>query len=232
MAEFSVVGKNIPRKNDPLRATGAAKYTGDMYLPGMLHGKMLRSPYPHARILNIKTDKAKNLPGVKCVVTGNDTLGVNYGFVSIPPLMDQYGIAVDKIRYVGDVVAAVAAIDEDTATEALDLIDVEYEVLPAVFDPIEAMRLGAPQIHAHVEKNISVEINREFREVDRAFSEADYVREDEFFTQAVEHCPLETNTVIANYDITGKLTVWASHKQPFALQKLLERTLGLSSEPR
>lgn len=228
MAEFSVVGKNIPRKTDPLRATGGAKYTGDIYLPGMLYGKMLRSPYPHARILNIKTDKAKSLPGVKCVVTGKDTLGINYGFVcSIPPLMDQYGIAVDKVRFIGDVVAAVAAIDEDTAAEALDLIDVGYEVLPAVFDPLEAMRPGAPQIHEHVEKNISVEINREFGEVDRAFNEADYIREDEFTTQSVDHCPMETNTIIASYDLSGKLTVWVSLQSPYYLQKLLERTLGL-----
>ena len=148
MEELSYVGKSVPRKDGVEKATGRALYTVDMVLPGMLWGKILRSPYPHARILNIDTSRAEKLPGVKAVVTGKDTLGIKHGFVETPRYPpDQYPLAMDRVRYIGEEVAAVAAIDEYVAEEALDLIRVDYEELPGVFDPEEAMKPEAPEIH-------------------------------------------------------------------------------------
>ena len=164
---YSVVGKSLPRKDDPLRATGKAQFTSDLSLPGMLYGKILRITYPHARILNIDTTKAERLSGVKKVVTGKDTIGERFGIVGfIPQTFDEYGLAIDKVRYIGDEVAAFAATSEEIAEEALDLIEVEYEQLPAVFDPIEAMKPGAPQVHdlEHVKNNISLYVDRNFGE--------------------------------------------------------------------
>jgi 4-hydroxybenzoyl-CoA reductase subunit alpha len=226
--KFSVIGKRLPRKNDSLMATGKAMYTSDLSLPGMLYGKILRSPYPHAKILNIDTKKAERLPGVKRVITGKDTLGVKYGIMGIlAHTLDEYGLAMEKVRYIGDEVAAVAATSEDIAEEALDLIEVEYEELPAVFDPMEAMNPEAPKIHEHVENNICLKIDREFGEVEKAFYEADYIREDEFFTQPVEHVPLEPHASLASYDVSGSLTLWATTQTPYHLQKNLGKTLGI-----
>ncbi len=227
---FSVIGKSLPRKDDPLRATGKAKFTADFFLPGMLYGKILRSPYPHARILNIDTTKAERLSGVKKVVTGKDTLGIKFGVTGfIPPSFDEYALAIEKVRYIGDEVAAVAAISEEIAEEALDLIEVEYEQLPAVFDPIEAMKPGAPEIHdlEHVKNNISLYVDRNFGDVEKAFKDADYVREDEFYCQPVDHAPMEAHVSLADYDVSGKLTLWTSTQSPYYVHKHLERTLGL-----
>src|SRR3990172_6722714 len=119
-----------------------------MTMPGMLHGKFLRSPLPHAKILAIHTEKAKKLPGVKAVITRDDVAGIRYAFVDSPRYpADQTPLAVDKVRYIGDEVVAVAAIDLETAEEAIRLIEVDYEPLPAVFDPEEAMKPEAPDIH-------------------------------------------------------------------------------------
>jgi 4-hydroxybenzoyl-CoA reductase subunit alpha len=228
MGKYSVIGKNLPRRDDSLRAMGKAMYTSDLSLPGMLSGKILRSPYPHAKILNIDTKKAEKLSGVKKVITGKDTPGVKYGdMLAFPPSLDEYGLAIDKVRYIGDEVAAVAAISEDIAEEALDLIEVEYEELPAVFDPVEAMKPGAPKVHDHVDNNISLKIENEFGDVDKAFKDADFIREDEFLTQPTEHAPLEPHATMASYDITGKLTLWSATQAPYYIQKHLEMTLGI-----
>src|SRR3990172_11527729 len=184
MRKYSVIGKRLPRVDGVVKATGEAKYTADMVLPRMLYGKVLRSPYPHARIVHIDTSRAERLPGVKAVITGKDTLGKKYGGLpALPITMDQQGLATEKVRYIGDEVAAVAAIDEDIAEEALDLIEVEYEELPAVFDPEEAMKPGAPQIHEHAGQNISFRYSVHFGDVERGFKESDHIREDKFSTQ-------------------------------------------------
>ena len=140
--EFQVVGKPHPKVDGLDKATGEAIYTDDIQLPGMLHAKTLRSQHPHARIVSIDTSRAEALKGVHAVVTGAD-MPVKYGVIPWTP--DENALATDRVRFVGDEVAAVAAIDEDTANRALDLIDVEYEELPAVFDPEEAMKSGAPR---------------------------------------------------------------------------------------
>jgi len=222
--EYSVVGKRLPRIDATVKVTGEAKYTGDMSLPRMLQGKILRSPHPHARILNIDTSRAGRLVGVKAVITGKDTLGRKYGHM--PKFADQTPLAMDKVRYVGDEVAAVAAVDEDVAEEALDLIHVDYEVLPAVFDPIEAMRPEAPKIH-DTESNISVHIPMNCGNVEKGFTQSDYIREDHFETQSVTHCPLEAHSSLASFDPNGNLTIWACKQTPFFTARILARTLGM-----
>ncbi|MDP2954522.1 MAG: aldehyde oxidase, partial [Chloroflexota bacterium] len=147
---YALLGKRTPKIDGLAKATGGARFSNDIILPRMLYGKILRSPYPHARILHIDTGRAKGLPGVKAVVTGKDTAGVRFGVFR--ETRDQYAIPIDKVRYIGDEVAAVAAVDEDIAEEALGLIKVDYEVLPAAFDPLEAMKPGAPLLHEGVER--------------------------------------------------------------------------------
>ncbi len=227
-AEYSVIGKSLPRVDGVVKAKGQQVYTDDMVLPRMLYGKILRSYLPHARILSIDTSKAERLPGVKAVITGKDTLGVKFGLWRLfPEQMDEQGLATDKVRFIGDAVAAVAAIDEDIAEEALDLIEVDYEELPAVFDPIEAMKEGAPRIHDNVEYNTSVVRNIEFGDVEEGFRQSDYIREDRFSTQATIHAQMERNVAIASFDPSGKLTMWASIQSPYFLQGLLAMALGM-----
>ena len=142
--DLSVVGKRLPKIDAPDKATGRALYTDDIVLPNMIYGKLLLSPVPHARIISIDTSLAKALAGVKVVLTGADVPDVRWG--TSPPRYDETILAKDKVRFVGDVVAAVAAVDEETCHRALGLIHVEYEELPAVFDPMEAMKDGAPRL--------------------------------------------------------------------------------------
>jgi 4-hydroxybenzoyl-CoA reductase alpha subunit len=228
MKEFSVVGKRIPRVDGVVKATGEARYAGDLSLPRMLYGKILRSPYPHARIVHIDTDKAERLHGVKAVITARDTLRVKYISYQLESrLADDYPLAVDKVRFVGDEVAAVAATDEDIAEEALDLIKVEYEELPAVFDMIEAMKEDAPQIHDHVERNIGFSRKIESGDVDKGFKVSDYVREDRFVTQPVIHGFLEPHVCLASFGPSGNLTIWTSTQSPYSIQTLLAKTLGI-----
>lgn len=216
-----VLGMSLPRLDGVLKVTGAAGFCEDLALPGMLHGKILRSPHPHARILNIDKSRAERLPGVRAVITGEDTLGLKYG--TIP---DEYPIAMDAVRYVGDEVAAVAALSEDAAREAHDLIKVDYELLPAVFDPLAAMEPGAPRVH-DVERNIARHVKMSFGDVEKGFAESDYIFEDRFETQMVNHCTMETHGALAHYDASGKLTIWSSTQAPFLLRMSLSEVLAL-----
>ncbi|MDP2728123.1 MAG: xanthine dehydrogenase family protein molybdopterin-binding subunit [Dehalococcoidia bacterium] len=220
--ERSVIGKRLPRIDGPAKAAGEALYTVDLAPPRMLWGKILRSPHPHARIVGIDTKKAERLPGVKAVVTGKDTLGVKYGLFP-----DEQGLTTDRVRFVGEGVAALAAVSEDAAEEALDLIRVEYEELPAVFDAEEAMKPGAPRVHDDVRDNVSVSPIFHWGDVEEGFKKSDYVREDTFRTQAQNHCTLEPHAALAVYDSSGKLTLWASTQGPYHLSLDLARTLGM-----
>ena len=143
VSDFSVIGKPTPALDAPLKVRGASPYVGDLALPRMLHATILRSPHPHARIVRIDTGRALRVPGVKAVLTRNDVPSIRWGTV----IDDQTILAVDRALYVGQEVAAVAAVDEAAALDALELIDVEYEPLPVVLDPEEALREGAPQVH-------------------------------------------------------------------------------------
>jgi len=200
-------------------------------LPGMLFGKILRSPYPHASILHIDTSRAEKLHGVRAVMTGKDIERIKVGIVPIrPETMDEYPVAVDKVRYIGEPVAAVAAIDEEIAEEALDLIKVEYQELPAVFDPEEAMKPGATIIHEYAKQNIGFEIPMEFGNIEKGFRDSYYVREDRFTTKAVQHCQMEPHTSVSSFDSSGKLTIWDSTQAPWRVQKWLAKTLGIPED--
>ncbi|MEW6375715.1 MAG: xanthine dehydrogenase family protein molybdopterin-binding subunit [Thermodesulfobacteriota bacterium] len=234
MEELSFVGKSVPRKDGAEKVTGRALYTVDMVLPGMLWGKILRSPYPHAKILHIDTTRAEKLPGVKAVITGKDTLGIKHGFVETPRYPpDQYPLAMDRVRYIGEEVAAIAALDEYIAEEALSLIRVDYEELPAVFDPEEAMKPEAPEIHAsHPKvkepyKNIGGKTETGWGNVEKGFSESYLVREDRFEGQLRTHCYMEPQATLASFDLSGKLNVWTSSQGPFIKRAKLATTLGL-----
>jgi len=222
---FAVIGKPMPRVDAPDKATGRAKYAGDLRLPGMLWGKILTSPVPHARIVAIDTSKAEALPGVRAVITAKDVPDVKYG-VS-PARYDDNVLAIERVRYIGDEVAAVAAVDEETATQALKLIEVEYEELPAVFDPFEAMKDGAPQLHEKHKNNINTEVHHHFGDVENAFSKAAYVREDTFVGNRTMQLPIEPHAVMASWEREDKLTVWSSTQVPHYLQYQLSRVLGL-----
>lgn len=223
MERFSVVGQRVPRVDGPSLVTGNAIYTADVVLPRMLCGKILRSSHPHARVLHVDVERARRLPGVKAVITGKDTAGKTFGIVPDEPAM-----AVDKVRYVGEAMAAVAAVDEDVAEEALRLIRVEYEPLPAVFDALESMQQGAPLIHEHLQSNVSFNPQFHFGDVERGFAESDYIREDTFTTGSQCHCALEPHGAVADFDVaSGKLTLWSSTQGPFFLSTDLALTLGI-----
>ena len=227
MATYTSVGKGIPRVDGRAKVTGESIFCADIYLKGMLHGKILRSPYPHAKILHIDASRAKRLSGVRGVITGNDTLGIKYG--SYVP--DEYALAVGKVRYIGDDVAAVAADTADMAEEALELIKVDYEILPAVFDPFEAMEPGAPRIHEHAEYNISyASVFQWGQQVDTLLDVCDVVIEDNFKTHSQIHAYLEPNCSVAHWDQGGNITLWASTQGPYNLKLDLVKTLGIPEE--
>jgi 4-hydroxybenzoyl-CoA reductase subunit alpha len=225
VGKFAVIGTPLPRVDAPDKATGRAKYAGDLRLPGMIWGRILTSPVAHARILSIDTSEAEKLQGVMAVITAKDVPDVKYG-VS-PARYDDNVLAIDKVRYIGDEVAAVAAVDEETATRALKLIKVEYEELPSVFDPFEAMRDGAPQLHEKYKNNINTEIHHDFGDVEEAFKNAHHVREDTFVGNRTMQLPIEPHAVLAHWEREDKLSVWSATQVPHYLQYQLSRVLGL-----
>jgi CO/xanthine dehydrogenase Mo-binding subunit len=248
---YAVVGKPLQRVDGKVKVTGEGIFAADVMLPNMLHGKILRSPHPHARIVGINTSNAEALAGVKAVVTGKEIGPIRFAFVDTPRYpADQYPLAIDKVRFVGDEVAAVAAVDEATAAEALELIEVEYELMPAVFDPLEAMKDGAPQIHTEivptttcswedwgvkkaarpykVKNNICAEVSIRYGDAEKAFAESDYVREDRFFVPATAHAAMEPHVIVASYDTdSDKLDIWISHMSLAVKQYWLSKTLGI-----
>lgn len=235
--ELSVVGKRVPRLDGAEKAAGRARFTADIKLPGMLIGKVLRSPHPHAKILNVDTSRAASLPGVEAVITFKDIPSNPFNISHLDILEDpafgpehrkQYVLS-DKVRHVGDAVAAVAAVNESIAEEALALIEVKYEQLPAVLDPIEAMEPGAPKIHDYAERNIATHMPFPFPigDVDTGLQEADYIIEETFRTTKQKHCQIELNASIASFDHTGRLTVWSQTQQPHPSRTQLARIFDL-----
>jgi CO/xanthine dehydrogenase Mo-binding subunit len=222
MESYELIGKNIPRVDAEIKVTGSALYTADIILPNMLWGKLLRSPLPHAKILNIDTIKAERLVGVKAVITGKDT-PFAYGLTH----MDQRPLQYEKVRHVGDPVAAVAATDIDTAQEALSLIKVDYEELPAVFDPEQAMQPGAPIIHEGVIQNIAARPSYSGGDIEVALREADHIFEDRFETQRVAHVCGEPHCCVAVWDPSGKLTFYVSSQMPSLCRVVLAKIFNL-----
>jgi 4-hydroxybenzoyl-CoA reductase alpha subunit len=221
--KYSVVGQRVHRVEGYDKVTGESKYVADVALPGMLIGKILRSPYPHAKILCIDTSRAEKLRGVRAVVTAEDTIKRPWGAF----FADQYILSVGKARYVGEEVAAVAAIDQDTAEEAVDLIDVEWEPLPAVFDAEEAMQDGAPLVHDDKERNIATTIDVERGDVARAFAESDVIIEDTFQSAPQWHCAIETIGSVAEYAPNGKYTIYMNTQTLFNARYRIATALGV-----
>lgn len=222
------------------KSTGRAVYTDDVQLPGMLHGKILRSPHPHARIVSIDASEALALEGVHGVVTGRD-MPTTYGIIPWTP--DEYPLAVDRVRYIGDGVAAVAAVDEDTALRALALIRVEYEELPAFLDPFAALAADGSTPYVHDARkegwngNITKKVHLEFGEVDGLMDGADVVVEGEYFFEGTTHTPIEPHCAIGRWEPDGrrtdgslrggKLTVWSATQVPHYLHRELARVLDV-----
>jgi len=228
--DHAVVGHAVTRSDAPDKVTGRAKYTADLRLPGTLVGKILGSPIAHGIIKRIDVSRARALPGVLAVITGADVPDTWYG-VS-PAREDEQILAKDRVRYVGDEIAAVAAVDEETAKQALSLIDVDLEELPAVFDPDAALAPGAPVIHPENPRyagNINTRVDWHFGDVDAAFAEADYVREQRFVGNRTYQSPLEPHAALAQWEgHADRLTIWSSTQTPHYLHRSLSRTLGLS----
>jgi 4-hydroxybenzoyl-CoA reductase subunit alpha len=207
-SDFTLVGTPMRKLDGLSKSTGRAKYTDDITLPGMLHGKILRSPHPHARILSIDTSKAETLPGVHGVVVGSE-MPVTFGVIPWTP--DEYPLCVDRVRYIGDGVAAVAAVDEDTALEALALIDVEYEPLPAYLDPFAALEadgsIEAPYLHEPRKEgwngNVTKMVELEFGELDAGFEAADLVVEGDYLFEGTSHTPIEPHCAIGLWEPDG-----------------------------
>jgi 4-hydroxybenzoyl-CoA reductase alpha subunit len=223
--QHSIIGKRIPKIDSIYMATGEAKYLDDIKLPGMLYGKVLRSPHPHAKILHIDISKATKLTGVKAVITADDTTKVKFCHLPITP--NKMVLNDDRVRFIGDEVAAVAAVDEITAEEALDLIKVEYEILPAVFDPEEAMEPEAPKIYEDCENNIATRFVREFGDIEKGFKEADLIFEDRFSCPPVVSCTIEPHGCIASFDVSGRLTLWTSTQNPYNIQRALANVIKM-----
>jgi 4-hydroxybenzoyl-CoA reductase alpha subunit len=224
-ADFGVVGK-AHRKIDGLaKATGAAVYTDDIQLPGMLHAKTLRSPHAHARVKRVDFSKALALPGVYAAI-GGDSMPIKYGVIPWTP--DENALAVDKVRFIGDPVAAVAALDEDTANAALKLIEVEYEVLHAYFDPREALARAEPAIHESKKGgNVSKSVQLDFGDVDSALSQAAVVVEDDYTFHGTTHAPIEPHCAVATYSADGLLTLWSATQITHYVHRALSRVLEL-----
>jgi 4-hydroxybenzoyl-CoA reductase alpha subunit len=228
MKEDSLIGKSLPRVDARAKVTGTARYTDDFTLPGMIHGRLLRSPLAHARIVSIDTSRAKAIPGVAAVITGADLPKVRYGnWRLMPSTQDEMALATSKVRYMGDEVAAVAAVDLDTADEALSLIKVEYEELPGFFDIDASLAPGAIAIHDETPGNISITRKIAYGDVDGAFAEADYVRTDVFDLPSVSHAYLEPCSTIAQSDTEGRITLISSTQTPYIIQCLLASALGM-----
>ena len=219
------IGKSHRKVDAVDRMRGILRYTDDLKLPGMLHGKILRSPHPHARIVSIDAHRALNMPGVFGVVTGKD-FPIPYGVIPWTP--DENALGLDKVCHVGDGVAAVAAIDEDTAISALDAIRVEYQPLRALYDPEEALAATDVQINPYSKTgNLSKHVELDFGDVEAGMAEADLVVEDEYFFEGTTHTAIEPHCALANLEVSGVLTVWSATQVSHYLHRELARVLEM-----
>ncbi|MBI4881148.1 MAG: molybdopterin-dependent oxidoreductase [Planctomycetes bacterium] len=223
--EFQVLGGRAPRVDARDKVTGRALYAADLKRPGMLFGALVHSPLAHARIVRVNADRALRLPGVKAVLLGKDVPQVRFG-VS-PARYDETVLAQDKVRYAGDEVAAVAAVDAETALAAAALVEVEYEELEAVLDAPAAMAPGAPKLHDMYPGNICAEVHQEFGDVARARGQAEVIRQDTFTSKMQSGAFLEPQCALAEFDHAGRLTLWSATQTPHYVQRTLAMVLGL-----
>ena len=221
-----VVGKALRKVDAAAKVTGTTKFADDLFLPRMLYAKLLRSPHAHARIRSIDTSQAAALAGVKAVLTGKD-LPIPFGI--LPVSQDEHALALDKVRFVGDPVAAVAATTEETAAAALARIAVEYEPLRPVTDAGDALDHPEPRIHDYGDLgNVHKLIHLEFGDVEQGFQDADLVREDTFFFEGSTHLPMEQHAAVADWSADGKLTLWSSTQTPHYVHRALAKVLELT----
>jgi len=225
MKTFDIISTRANRIDTPDKATGKAVFVDDIILPGMLYGAMLQSPHAHAKIVSIDTSEAEKLPGVKAVITAKEAGRVKYG-VS-PARYDETVFAVDKVRYVGDEIAAVAATRLDIALEAVSLIKVEYEVLPAVFTVEDAVKEGAPQLHEDFKGNLCAEVHQEFGNVAQGLESSDIVITTQMKSKRQDGAFIEPQGCIAEYDNRGVLTLTSSTQVPHYVQRTVAMVLGM-----
>ena len=226
MAPFDVIGKATPKRDGADKVMGRTRYLHDLELPRLAHGKILRARHPHARIARIDGTRARALPGVLAVLTGDDVEPIPFGFAR-----DQTALKRGKVRCIRDEVAAVAAETPEIAQEALDLIRVEYVELPAIFDPLAALAPGAPLVHEELGTNAHhLRYRFAHGDVDRAFGEAAAVVEDAYRLNFVTPACLGTLVAIADWDHAEKLTMWTTTQVPFLYQKDLALALGITGD--
>ena len=224
---FNVVGKPFRKVDARAKCVGQTKFADDIVLPRMLFCKILRSHVPHALIKSIDVSKALALPGVFAVITGKD-LPISYGI--LPVSQDEHALCIDKVRFVGDPVAAVAAIDEDVAFDAMNLIEVEYEPLNTISSIEEAVLIDEPRIHEYGDSgNVHKKISLEFGNVEDGFAEADLVREDVFFYEGNTHLPMEQHAAVGHYDADQKLTLWSSTQTPHYVHRALAKVFEMQA---
>ena len=225
-ADLRVVGKALRKVDATAKVTGATKFADDLFLPRMLYAKLLRSPHPHARIVSIDTTRAAALPGVKAVLTGKD-LPIPFGI--LPVSQDEHALALEKVRFVGDPVAAIAATSEEAAAAALGRIAVQYQPLRPVTDARDALAHPEPRIHDYGDLgNLHKLIHLEFGDVEQGFRDADLVREDTFFFEGSTHLPMEQHAAVADWSADGKVTLWSSTQTPHYVHRALAQVLELS----
>ncbi|HET6976221.1 MAG TPA: molybdopterin cofactor-binding domain-containing protein [Pyrinomonadaceae bacterium] len=223
--KLNIVGKPFRKVDARAKCVGQTKFADDIVLPRMLFCKMLRSHLPHALIKSIDVSKALALPGVFAVLTGKE-LPIPYGI--LPVSQDEHALCIDKVRFIGDPVAAVAAIDEDVAFDAMNLIEVEYEPLNTISTIEEAILIEEPRIHDYGDVgNVHKKVSLEFGNMEEGFAEADLVREDTFFYEGNTHLPMEQHAAVAHFDSDGKITLWSSTQTPHYVHRALAKVLGL-----
>jgi 4-hydroxybenzoyl-CoA reductase subunit alpha len=223
---FSVVGRPLPKIDAWGKVTGETRYADDMVLPRMAYAKLLRSPHPHARIVRIDPARAKALPGVYAVITGHDLPRVKFGI--LPVSQDEEALCTEKVRLVGDAVAAVAAVDEETAVRACELIEVEYEPLRPLMSIDESLAHPEVRIHEYGDgPNVHKMVALQFGDVDAAFAGSHLVREDVFFYEGNTHLPMEQHAAVAHWGPDGKLTLWSSTQTPHYVHRLLTKILDV-----
>ncbi|HEX8707327.1 MAG TPA: molybdopterin cofactor-binding domain-containing protein [Pyrinomonadaceae bacterium] len=222
---LKVVGKPFRKVDARSKCTGQTRFADDIVLPRMLFAKLLRSHEPHAIIKSIDVSKAQAMPGVYAVITGKD-LPISYGI--LPVSQDEHALCIEKVRFIGDPVAAVAAIDEDTAFDAINAIEVEYEKLQTITSIEEAVMIDEPRIQDYGDGgNIHKKVSLEFGDMDEGFAAADHVREDIFFYEGNTHLPMEQHAAVAHFDPDGKLTLWSSTQTPHYVHRALTKVLEL-----
>ncbi|MDQ1557236.1 MAG: hypothetical protein QOD32_296 [Pyrinomonadaceae bacterium] len=223
--DLKVVGRPFRKVDARAKCTGQTKFADDIVLPRMLFAKLLRTHEPHARIVKIDTSKARALPGVHAVITGED-LPTSYGI--LPVSQDEHALCTDRVRFIGDPVAAVAAVDEDTAFEAMNLIEVEYDKLQTITSIEEAIMIDEPRVQDYGESgNVHKKVHLEFGDMDEGFAAADLIREDTFFYEGNTHLPMEQHASVAHFDPDNKLTLWSSTQTPHYVHRALTKVLGL-----